>query len=431
MRVALCTFDGPHAISGVNTWMVRFVPRLAAAGIHVRVFVVLGGQPHAHEWWRTVTALKEAGIECECYMAERDPRNEVRELLRHLQLFRPDVFVPNCSGRAYYATRWVREAGVPTIGVIHCDSPFYTGGVMEQFVCGPADDRVSYLVCVSEGMRELFSCQAQDRVPVEYIPYGISMPDASELAQFPAPPAPFRVIYAGRMVEEHKRISEVARSLCRVVREVPGVEGLMYGDGHDRQRAVDVLAEEGAGLPVRYAGAYDGVTVYGHMRHAQATLLLSDNEGLPLTVLEAMACGLVPICLKIRSGLPELIETGGNGYLVEDRGPSVVAAVRELLADRGRWERMSAAARQTVATRFSLDACVSRWLDLFHRLVPAEGVARPIRIPWLIHVPAIHPTWSDWDIRHSDPWAVGRRLLTSARRFVGKIKSMRKVSPAN
>src|SRR5262249_3547053 len=160
--------------------------------------------------------------------------------------------------RAYYAVRWVRDAGIPTIGVIHSDDPIYTRGVMEQFVTGPTDARLSSVVCVSEVTRELFSSRAQVGVPVEYIPYGVVMPDATQIARFAVRPAPFRVVYAGRMEEEQKRVSEVARSLCRVVREVQGVEGVMYGDGADRQGVVDVMAEEGAGLPVRYAGAYDG-----------------------------------------------------------------------------------------------------------------------------------------------------------------------------
>jgi glycosyltransferase involved in cell wall biosynthesis len=237
------------------------------------------------------------------------------------------------------------------------------------------------------------------------------------------------------MVEEQKRVSEVARSLCRVVREVPGVEGLMYGDGNDRQRAVDVIAAEGAGLPVRYGGVYDGIQVYDHMKNAQAMLLVSDYEGLPLTVLEGMACGLVPICLRIRSGLPELIEHGRNGYLVDDRGPAVVAAVRDLVADPCRWERMSAAARETVAVKFSLDSCVSRWLELLGRLAPAGQAAGRVQVPRIVRLPEPHPDWP-WD--NCDQESVvqrltnelRRRLPPSVRRLLSKLKSTLRVPPA-
>jgi glycosyltransferase involved in cell wall biosynthesis len=229
------------------------------------------------------------------------------------------------------------------------------------------------------------------------------------------------------MVEEQKRVYEVARSLCRVVREVQRVEGVMYGDGADRQGVVDVMAEEGAGLPVRYAGAYDGIKAYDHMGHAQAMLLLSDYEGMPVTVLEAMACGLVPICLRIRSGLPELIEHGQNGYLVDDRGPAVVAAVRDLVGDPSRWERMSAAARETVAAKYSLDSCVSRWLDLLRRLAPAGQTTGRVRVPWIVRLPEAHPDWADWDTRSRR--SVVRRLFSAGRRLFCRLKPTRRVPP--
>ena len=158
MRVAFCTFDGPTAISGVNTWMVRFLPRLSATGVNVRVFVYVSGEP---ESWQTVAALQDAGVECECYAWEGDARDEVREVLRRTRAFRPDVFVPNCSGRAYFAVRWLRKAGIPTVGVIHADTPYYTAGVMDQFVTGPVDARLSAVVCVSEATQELFCSRAQ------------------------------------------------------------------------------------------------------------------------------------------------------------------------------------------------------------------------------------------------------------------------------
>src|SRR6516165_7556774 len=129
MRVVFCTFDSPTSVSGVNTWMVRFLPQLAAAGAKIRVFVSVWGSP---ESWKTVPALRAAGIECDCYPGLDDPRDEVRANLRRIQSFRPDVFVPNVRFTAYHAARWVREAGIATVGVIHSDDPIYTRGVMDQ-----------------------------------------------------------------------------------------------------------------------------------------------------------------------------------------------------------------------------------------------------------------------------------------------------------
>ena len=49
----------------------------------------------------------------------------------------------------------------------------------------------------------------------------------------------------GRLAEEAKRISEVTRALCRAVREVPGTEAKIYGDGPERLVVEQILREEG------------------------------------------------------------------------------------------------------------------------------------------------------------------------------------------
>ena len=133
MRVAFCTFDGPGMISGVNTWMVRFLPGLIAAGVELRVFVRCYGEKDS---WKTVNALRAVGVECACYHWKFDAADEVRDLLRLCRDHRPDIFVPNCITGAYYASRWVQAAGIPSLGVVHSDDPFYTRAVMERFTCG-------------------------------------------------------------------------------------------------------------------------------------------------------------------------------------------------------------------------------------------------------------------------------------------------------
>jgi hypothetical protein len=60
----------------------------------------------------------------------------------------PDVFVPNLMVPAFYAGRWVRQAGIPTVGVLHSDDCFHRG-IVSEFVCGSNAYRLSALVCVS------------------------------------------------------------------------------------------------------------------------------------------------------------------------------------------------------------------------------------------------------------------------------------------
>jgi glycosyltransferase involved in cell wall biosynthesis len=98
---------------------------------------------------------------------------------------------------------------------------------------------------------------------------------------------------------------------------------------------------------VRLEGRLDSERLAECYRRATAVVMPSTHEGLPLVMLEAMATG-APV---VRYGLPELRETGGDGIVtVEPRTPdALAAALRDLLADRERRERLSTAAAARAA----------------------------------------------------------------------------------
>src|SRR5262249_4707231 len=130
------------------------------------------------------------------------------------------------------------------------------------------------------------------------IPHARALPPANQL----------RLVYTGRLAETHKRATDVARAMCRAARAIPGVEGVLYVDGPSQRMVEQIIATEGAGLPVRLAGSVDNDRIQAELLASHALVLLSDSEGLPMAVLEAMACGVVPICLSVPSGALELVE---------------------------------------------------------------------------------------------------------------------------
>src|SRR5262249_48011765 len=152
-----------------------------------------------------------------------------------------------CISGAYYAGRWLRAVGVPCVGVIHSDDPFYTRGILDRFVNGQAQDWMTAFVCVSAATHELFASSVRGRGPVEYIPYGVSVPQSDQMAGWRCEGQRFRVIYAGRIVEEQKRVTAVARSLCRLAKEIPGLDGVMYGSGAQEGEVERILASHGNG----------------------------------------------------------------------------------------------------------------------------------------------------------------------------------------
>ena len=359
MRVTFTTFDAPDFVGGPNSWLRRVVPALQAEGWRVEVlFTIENGAPESCPCFRALTSM---GVRCRAIGSHESMFVQTRWMLQELAAAPPAAFVVNLSSAGYLATRWVRRSGVPGIGILHSDDAYYEK-ILAEFVAGPAGSCVSDLVCVSEYLAQRAE-GVETRTAIHRIPYGVPIPEpAARLLQPPRPGV--RLLYAGRLVDEQKKILDVTRALCRAVREVPGVEAVLYGDGPDRARVEGLLRDEGLGARVRLGGAIDNARIQEAMGEADVFVLLSDYEGLPIALLEAMACGLVPVCLRVRSGVDELIEPGRTGMLVDDRGDDFVAAVRALAASPELRARISVAARERVASRFSMEENGRRWVGL-------------------------------------------------------------------
>jgi glycosyltransferase involved in cell wall biosynthesis len=241
---------------------------------------------------------------------------------------------------------------------MHSDDAFYRR-IFDEFVLGPAGNCVSDLVCVSEFLAQA-AADANTATSMHLIPYGVPIPDRTANVS----KEPLRLIYVGRLVEEQKKILEVSRALCRVVREVPGTEAIIYGNGPDRERVKRSLANEDVGTGVRLGGQIDNADIQKVMLDADVVVLLSDYEGLPIALLEAMACGLVPVCLRIRSGVGQLVEHGRTGFLVDDRGDDFVGTIRTIASNPELRSRISAAAREAIVGGYSDEANAMRWMEL-------------------------------------------------------------------
>ena len=412
MKVTFFTREYANVSGGHNTWLCRFLPNLRRRGIESRVlcFHLSPG-----EEFPTVRSLRQAGFSCTTVSEEeiKYTKQRVRWIFDRLTEDPPDVFVVNAVyPAAYYAGRWLREAGISTVGICHVGPVmgFYEG-LLDEFVFGKAAYQVSAFVCVSKWLEQAVLERRPKGILVLSIPCGVPIPESVAKK----PNGRLRLAYVGRLAEE-KRISEVTHGLCRAVREVPGTEALIYGDGAERAAVEQILREEGNGLPVQLVGFVENDQIPKHLLECHAVVLLSDQEGLGLSLLEGMASGVVPIGLRGAPGVTEFVVDGLTGLLVGDRGDEFVAAVRRLREDPALWERLARSARAKVEADYSEKVCADRWQELFHKLVNSSGPRKPLRIPRRLHLPPVHPTLTWLDPRRH------QELIRRARRFASRVK---------
>jgi len=119
-----------------------------------------------------------------------------------------------------------------------------------------------------------------------------------------------------------------------------------------------LVCDLGIGRNVSFVGYQDDIENW--LRKSKVFVLTSDSEGLSLSMMEAMMCGL-PVVASDVGDLGDLIENGVNGYLVQRRSPDLFAdRIIELLTDARRLEAFSQAARRS-ALRYETRSAIRKW----------------------------------------------------------------------
>lgn len=422
MKVVICAYDRPNYVGGPHAWLRRIAPALRERGVQVRVLFFMTGTRNPDEC-PILTELQHAGFDCAAIPLPTYTEQRVRWILQQVQSDPPDVFVPNLMAAGFYAARWVREAGIPTIGTLRSADPFHAA-VLDEFVFGDPRYQLSALVCVSRYLEHSVLVRNPRGILIRRMPSAVPIPEYAT----PPPTDTLRLIYVGRLVEEQKRISDVTRALCRVVQEVPNTTAAIYGSGPARADVAALLHTHAQGLPVKLMGCIDNAQVQNALLQHHVFVLLSDYEGLSVALMEAMACGLVPVCKQMQSSFDELITDGITGIVVQDRGDSFVAAIQRLRNEPQLWGQISTAARERVQREFAIDIIADQWLELFTELSAQASIRRKVVIPRHIEpaLPTLHPALARED--HRTPPLLKRSYLVVKRIVYRMARAMKRVA---
>lgn len=296
-------------------------------------------------------------------------------LWRMLRRERADVLHMHTAVAANVVARVVgRLAGAKVVSHLHIENHF-RDNALGRAVYRALDNwtvRLSHaILAVSDDTRRALERQGYPSGRIETIHNGVALPDE---------PSSPRVRDELGIPESAPVIGVVAR-LCDVKgqREVidalallgNGTRALVVGEDLETRGAYRDALERRA----EERGVSDRVVFTGHRGDVPAILdaldvfvLPSWTEGLPMTVLEAMAHGR-PVVATPVGGTPELVADGETGLLVPPRDPQRLAdALRLLLSDPERARRMGEAGRRRVAERFSAEETERRVLEVYDRI---------------------------------------------------------------
>lgn len=140
---------------------------------------------------------------------------------------------------------------------------------------------------------------------------------------------------------------------------------VLVGDGPYRDELNSFRKLLGLASCVEMVGAAEQNEVLRWWQRATIAVLSSESEGMPVTLMEAGACG-VPVVATAVGGVPEFIVDGVTGIVTPAGSASALAeALERLLGNTDMAMRMGAAGRRRVKDQFSLSGQVDSLLDLW------------------------------------------------------------------
>jgi glycosyltransferase involved in cell wall biosynthesis len=218
------------------------------------------------------------------------------------------------------------------------------------------------VTCTSLGAEHLRSLSA-DPAKLDLVYHGL------DLSRFPSPPPPrpprdgsnepVTIISVGRLVEK-KGYNLLLDALARLPAALKW--RFVHIGGGDLSQALKARAKElGLSEHIEWRGARDQGEVIAALREADIFMLPSriasdgDRDGLPNVLMEAASQEL-PILSTSVSSIPEFIENGRQGILVEPDAGQLGAALAKMIADPEGRARLAAAARTRLVESFGMDA---------------------------------------------------------------------------
>ena len=164
---------------------------------------------------------------------------------------------------------------------------------------------------------------------------------------------------------------DLLEAFKRLAAEVPNVRLVLGGDG-EIDKARSIVERDGLEGRVAIAGWLSGAEKLDVFNRTDIYALPSYHEGLPASIIEAMAAG-APIVSTPVGGIPEAVTEAYNGFLV---APGDVDALhdrlRKLSLDADLRDRMGRRSRHLMEEHFELDTLLERLVDVYRRTLRSD-----------------------------------------------------------
>lgn len=221
------------------------------------------------------------------------------------------------------------------------------------------------VIANSSGLARL--SEAADPIPVAVIPNGVDTDFFTPVQRREVAAEPVNIMFAGRFQSQKNLFALIEQFAVARKRTTRSLRLTMIGDGPQRadlQRHASALGLDGM---IAWLGWLDKHRLREAYTAADIFVNPSLYEGMPNTVLEAMACGLPVIASRVM-GNEELVANGETGLLFDLHQPDALTdAMCTLADDAGRRATMGVRAREIACTKYTWHAAAAQYAKLFQR----------------------------------------------------------------
>lgn len=360
MKTPIFHSYGKWHLSGVNTWTVNLIRAMRGSDFDSKVlFTGILRSPQVE--------LEEAGIPYDFLNVPkpRTRRAEWAALKAYLESDTPCIYITNFDfHRSCAAGTLSPEVRVVTI--VHSDEACYYD---ELERIGQNCDAI---VCVSTFLKE----EVIRRFPelaerVRLIPYGI--PIQQSISPRRSTKGPIRLCYCNRLQQYQKRVFDlplIAKEL-----EMLGVdyELNIAGAGVDAEELTERFAATELKCTIHFHGQLSNESAIDLCRRSHCFILTSDFEGLPISLLEAMSVGCIPLVYNIESGIDDAIPSEKFGRKIEHGDTHAFAqAIKELSESPNILEEMALNTAKQASEHFSSERMANDYDELFSKLTASD-----------------------------------------------------------